>query len=195
MASELEVVNEALVKLGDNPIASLQDAGAQATAAQSLLRTTVDRLLAETPWFWALKRVQLPEVSLDAGEFDEFSEFRHVYQLPPDLIRSIGLVSCEPFALIRDRLHTDDNDPVLIYVFRADVSAWKGYFRELVVDTLAGNLAISVTDSFNRANLWLRQADRARARAMALDAQQTPPEVFDLMRVYLRGTTNPLATA
>jgi len=194
MATELEVVNEALIKLGASPIASLQDVGAQATAAQSLFRTTADRLLAETPWFWALKRVELPEVSLADGEFDEYEQFDHIYQLPSDLIRSIGLDSCQPFALIRDKLHTDDNDPVLLYVYRAEVSRWPGYFRELVVDSLAGAMAISVTDSSSRAQLWLGQADRARARAMALDAQQTPPEVIDLMRVYTRGTTNPLAT-
>lgn len=194
MSTELEVVNEALVKLGASPIASQQDVGAQATAARSIFRTTADRLLAETPWYWALKRVQLPEVALADGEFDEFEQFDHVYQLPSDLIRSIGLTSCEAFALIRDKLHTDDDDPVLAYVYRSPVSRWPGYFRELVVNMLAGNMAISVTDSSRRAQLWLGEAERSRARAMAIDAQQTPPEIIDLMRVYTQGTSNPLAT-
>jgi hypothetical protein len=194
MATDLEVVNEALVKIGASPIASLQDVGAQATAARVAYSTVVGTLLAQTPWYWALKRVQLPEVSLADGEFDEFDQFDHIYQLPSDLVRSIGLASCEPFALIRDKLHTDDNDPVLVYVFRAEVTRWPDYFRDLVVKTLAGELAISVTDSSNRANLWLSRADVARPRAMAIDAQQTPNEVLDLMRIYTRGTTNPLAT-
>lgn len=194
MATELEVVNEALIKLGASPIASLTDAGAEATAASALFRTTTDRLLAETLWYWALRKVQLSRITLEAGEFNEFAdEFEYVYQMPTDLIRSVGLASCEPFRLLRDRMYTNDKTPVLTYVFQAEVDRWPGYFRELVVDSLAGAFAISVTDSSNRAQMWMNRADRARGRAMAIDAQQTPPEVFDLMRVYLRRSTNPLA--
>lgn len=196
MASDLDVVNEALIKLGASPIASLDDAGAQATTARALFRTTTDNMLSLTLWYWALKRVQLPRISLAEGEFDEFEgDFKYVYQMPSDLIRSVGLTSCEPFRVMRDRIYTDDATPVLLYVFRAEVDRWPGYFRELVVNTLAGAFAISVTDSSNRAGLWMEMAERQRPRAMAIDAQQTPPEVFNLMRVYLQRGGNPLAVA
>src|SRR5690625_2458641 len=59
MAAHLYVVNEALSKLGASPIASMSDAGAQATAARALFRTTYTRLLAESPWNWALNKVRL----------------------------------------------------------------------------------------------------------------------------------------
>lgn len=194
MATELEVVNEALVKLGASPIASLSDAGAEAVVASALFRTTADKLLAETLWYWALRKTQLGQIILEPGEFNEFEgHFKYVYQMPTDRIRSVGLDSHEPFRLLRDRLYTNDTEPVLTYVFRAEVDRWPGYFRELVVDSLAGAFATSITDSSSRAQLWLSQADRARGRAMAIDAQQTPPEVFNLMRIYLRRSTNPLA--
>lgn len=194
MATELEVVNEALIKLGASPIASLNDAGAEATTASALFRTTADKLLAETLWYWALRKEQLSRIQLESGEFNEFeNQFEYVYQMPTDLIRSVGLDSHEPFRLLRDRMYTNDKAPVLTYVFQAEVDRWPGYFRELVVDSLAGAFATSVTDSSNRAQLWLAQADRARGRAMAIDAQQTPPEVFNLMKIYLRRSTNPLA--
>ncbi|TVR99832.1 MAG: hypothetical protein EA406_02195 [Rhodospirillales bacterium] len=193
MAGELEVVNEALIKLGASPLASLNDAGAQATTARALLRTTVTRLLSETPWFWALRKVNLPEIELGEDEFREFGRYTHVYQMPPDLIRSIGLECRSDFRLLRDRLFTRAKPAHLLYVFEAEVERWPGYFRELVVDTMAGNMAISVTDSANRAQMWMDKANQARQRAMAIDAQQTPPEVFNLMQVYLRRTSNPLA--
>lgn len=195
MASELDVVNEALVKLGANPIASLNDVGAAATAARVTFETVKERLLAETPWYWALKRVQLPEVSLASGEYDEYPDYDHIYQLPSGMIRALGLVDHEPFAILRDRLHTSSDDPVLVYVFEAEVSRWPGYFRSVVVKTLASELAVAVTDITSRAQWWAEQARQERARAMAIDAQQTPPWVFDLMRVYLRQTVNPLAGA
>jgi hypothetical protein len=65
----------------------------------------------------------------------------------------------------------------------------------VVVKTLASELAVAVTDITSRAQWWAEQARQERARAMAIDAQQTPPWVFDLMRVYLRQTVNPLAGA
>jgi len=194
VASDLDVVNEALVKLGASPIASLQDAGAQATSARLLFDTLRDRLLAETPWYWALRRQPLSQLSLGV-EYDEFPDLEYVYELPTDRIRVIGLVSRSPFALVRTRLHTSDSEAVVVYTFRAAVGAWPGYFREAVSDALAANLAIAVTDSTRRRDRWETAADRSRVRAMALDAQQTPPEIFDLMRVYVEGTTNPLATA
>lgn len=194
MATELEVVNEALIKLGASPIASLSDAGAEATVASALFRTTADRLLSETLWYWALRKAQLVRISLAAGEFNEFADqFKYVYQMPTDLIRSVGLDSHERFSLLRDRMYTDDDAPVLTYVFQAEVNRWPGYFRELVVDSLAGAFATSVTDQADRAQVWMQRADRARGRAMAIDAQQTPPEVFNLMRIYLRRSNNPLA--
>lgn len=193
MTSKLQVVNEALVKIGASPIASLADAGAQATTAATLFDTISDRLLAETPWYWALRRQPLSQLSLGA-EYDEFPEFEYVYELPSDKIRVLGLTSCDAFALMRTRLHTSDKEPVVVYVFRADVELWPGYFREAVVNQLAADFSISVTDSSNRRQVWAQEARTSRNRAMALDAQQTPPEIFELMRVYERGTTNPLVS-
>jgi len=193
MTTSLAVVNEALIKLGASPIASLDDAGAQATAASALFKTTKDNLLAQTPWFWALKKVELARISLADGEFNEYADYSYVYQLPSDRIRLLGLETCERFRVMRDRLWTNDKAPVLLYVYDAPISAWPGYFREIVVDYLAGKMAISVTDSSSRANLWLSVADQGRVRAMSLDAQQTPVEVFALMQVYLRSSNNPLA--
>lgn len=194
MSTELQVVNEALIKLGATPIASLEDSGAQATTARALFDTTRDRLLAETAWHFALKKVDLPELSLDEDDFNEHSDYAHIYQMPSDRVRSLGLESKAPFRLLRDRLWTDDQPAVLVYVYRADVEDWPGYFRDVVVDTLAAAFATAVTDTVNRAEYWGRRADVGRGRAMSVDAQQTPPEIFDLMRVYLRRSHNPLAT-
>lgn len=194
MSDELQVVNEALIKLGATPIASLNDAGAQATTARVLFNTTRDRVLSETAWHFALKKVELPEISLAEGEYNEVEGFRYVYQLPDDRIRSLGLASKRPFRLMRDRLWTDDKPAVLVYVFRAEIADWPGYFRDVVVDTLAGNFATAITDSANRAQMWMAKAEQGKVRAMSIDAQQTPPEIFNLMRVYLRQSYNPLAS-
>lgn len=193
MGMRLEVVNEALIKLGASPIASLRDAGAQATSARALYRTTYTRLLAETPWFWALKKVELPQLA--DVDFHAYEQFEYVRQLPSDLIRSVGLDCGSPFRVIGKHLYSDAAPAVLLYVADTAAEDWPGYFRELVVDSLAGQMAISVTDSTQRAAYWSDQAAKARARAMAIDAQQTPPEVIDLMRIYTRRRANPLATA
>jgi|SRR5690625_672258 len=193
MAAHLEVVNEALIKLGASPIASMSDAGAQATAARALFRTTYTRLLAETPWYWALNKVELPKLA--SVDYHAFDRFEYVYQLPSDLIRSVGLDCYCAFRVMGDRLYTNADPAALLYVADTQAEKWPGYFRELVVDSLASRMAISVTDSTNRAVYWSDQANNSRARAMAIDAQQTPPEILNLMRIYMRRHPNPLATA
>lgn len=188
--SALDVVNEALVKLGAAPIASFEDAGAQASAARAIYRTTATRLMAETTWFWAMDIVRLPQL---AGDVQKFDRYKYVYQLPTDNIRVIGMKNGRDFRILGDKLHTTESEVNLLYIKDVPEDRWPGYFRELVVDTLASVLAISVTDSSERAQIWGATAKTSRSRAMAIDAQQTPPDVLDLMRIYTRRYANPLA--
>lgn len=194
MADKLSVYNEALVRLGVSPIATLTDSSAQALSAASLLDDTARRCLAAFPWSFATREVALSELVLDEEEYSS-TEFDRAFQLPSDRVRVLGLRDRSPFFLSGDRLYTDGKQPRLVYIRDAGVSLWTPLFRKWVVMELAAALAITLTDNVQRADMFYSLAPRAAMEARAVDSQETPQYVFDLMAYYRAGQRNPLGAA
>jgi hypothetical protein len=192
--SELAVVNEALVRLGVPPVGALSELNAQGVSASTLLETTRQELIADHPWSFALREAALSELSLSNSD-ERLIGYDHVYQLPPGILRIIGLRSRSPYRISADQLYTNAKDAELVYLEDVGVSYWPPHFRRALVFSLAAAMALPITDSTSRADLYYSQARQGLQRARAIDSQQVPSEVFNLMRVYTRGSHNPLAGA
>lgn len=192
MTDQLSVVNEALVRLGVPPIASLSGPEAQSLALSTLYQTTIEELISDFPWSFAVREATLSELSIDPLDL-RVGGYQYVYQLPNDLLRVVGLRSYDRYRLSGDQLFANDREARLVYIAEAPEQTWPPYFRQAAVMSLAAAAAISITDSSNRADLFYREAQRMRARARSLDSQQAPAEVFNLMRVYAERSPNPLA--
>jgi len=192
MASKLEVINDGLVRLGVPPLASLSDQSAQALAADSIYTTIKEAALSEHPWSFAYREQLLPKITLPEADLRAI-EYEYVYQLPNDYLRVLGLRSYYFYQLAGDQLYSNDEEAHLLYILNADEAAWPAYFSKLVSYQFAGAVAISLTEQTSRAELMFNLAESQRRRARATDSLQTPPHVFNLMRVYSKRTNNPLA--
>lgn len=194
MSSSLTVINEGLVRLGVPPLSSLADQSAQAMSAANIYTTTREAELAEHPWSFALREVMLSKVvSVPGGS--RSTEFDYAYQMPGGTLRVLGLRSLDTFRLAGDQLFTNDREARLVYVSDVPESAWPSYFARLVSLSFGAAVAVTLTDSESRAALLYQQSDAERRRARVTDSQQTPPYVFNLMRIYLRRSSNPLVHA
>jgi len=191
-ASSLEVINDGLVRLGVPPLASLSDRSAQALAADSIYQTIRESLLSEHPWSFALREEQLAKLALEPEELRS-TEFTYAYQLPYDSLRILGLRSTDQFRLAGDQLYTNDKEVRLVYVRNVTEEKWPSYFSKLVSYSFAAAVAISLTEQTTRAQLMEALAAEQRRTARSVDSSQTPPYVFNLMRIYTRRTHNPLA--
>lgn len=191
MATKLGMINQALIRIGAEPVSSLDAAGAQALVASTLYDTIVQRLLAQTPWTFALAGQRLARITGNNNR-QIFKRYEYAYTLPADSVRILGLESLARFQLAQNTLYTDDDKPNLVYVANVPPSYFAAYFTDLVVHELAASFAISITDTTSRADLYQAYVRRMKPRAMAIDAQQTPPEVFNLMQVYTRASVNPI---
>lgn len=192
--TDLAVINDAIVRVGAQPLASLADQTAQALSAQQIYDGVRQNLLAAHPWTFALRLERISSIVVPPAD-RRWTYFEHVYQLPPDCLRVLGLRDGGPYQIAGDQLYTDCPDAELVYIKDVPVSAWAPYFRQLVVLELAAAFAIPLTDSSSRSDIYFREAQQQRRIAMTIDSQQVPPWVFDLMRIYTRPTYNPLATA
>lgn len=194
LQSDLSIVNQALVRIGANPVPTLESFEAQSVTAANLFQTISENVTSMHPWAHALRSAELSQLSVDE-EDRRWHEYRYVFQLPNDRIRILGLESLSSFRIAGDRLFTDDEHARAVYIARTNPQSWPANFVHLVVLECAAAFAISVTDSANRAQMYMAEAREQRSRAMAEDSQQTPPWVFNLMRIYARERINPLATA
>lgn len=194
MASQLSIINAALVRLGATPLASLEDGTAQAVTAAALFSQVSDELLADFPWSFALREQDLSRVVLGPDDA-RLLGFQYAYQLPPECLRVLGLRCLSPFQLAGDQLYTSANAARLVYLRRVGVSAWSATFARLVTLELAAAFSMPITQSAQLAGIFYNEASAARPRARSLDSQQTPTHVFDLMRAYTRPSMNPLAGA
>lgn len=194
MSSSLDVINEGLVRLGVPPLSSTSDQSAQALAADQIYATTKEAALAEHPWSFAYREVELPKLLLADADIRS-TEYQFAYQLPIDRLRVLGLRSHDRFNIAGDQLYTNDSKARLVYIADVSESGWPGYFRKMVAFQFAAAVAITLTENDNRAQLMYTLAGEQRRSARSTDSSQTPPYVFNLMRVYLRQTYNPLGGA
>src|SRR5689334_9780522 len=81
----VELCSAALLKLGAQPIASLDDAGAEAACARTLYPIVRDGLLVLHPWSFSLAAAQL-----DPDPTPPLADFSFSFALPADHLRTIS---------------------------------------------------------------------------------------------------------
>jgi len=190
---DLAVVNEALVRLGEPPLESLDEAEqtAAATAARYLYQPTVDRLLASHPWGFNRQfavLVRLADVpALGIG-------FRNAFLLPGGVLRIVApFVGGYPepeWSRGGDVLYLDapalDQPVELEYHGRVDPAFWTPAFREAAGIALAASWAVTISDDVARAKTLQEQAEFALARARHASALEHPIQALPVGRLAAR---------
>ena len=177
--SALALCSRALLKIGAQPIASLEEGTAEAEVAANIYPGVRDALLSAHPWSFATGQAALP---LLAGL--PVADHAHAYQLPAGFLRALsagngGRGRGIPYRLHEDRLHTDAGQVVLTYVFRPEEAAFPPFFAAALVARLAAEFCIPLTESSTRAELLFRLADAELRAARQADSQQATPRAFE----------------
>lgn len=189
LSDKIAICSEASVTIGGAPITSLEDGSAEATAAALAYDRVVNARLS---WAWSFNR-KLATLARLAGTMPAGSTHTARYALPSDhFITIVPSVNGDPvpaeegWEVVDGVLHlsADANDLVTLrYHGRVDESAWPPLFRQAVVLALAAELATSVRESAQLAQLQLTRAEAEFARARAASAQQAPAKGLPLGRL------------
>jgi hypothetical protein len=183
--SALALCSRALLKIGAQPIASLDEGTAEAEVAANLYPGIRDALLSAHPWNFATAQATLPRL---AGV--PVADYSHAYQLPAGFLRALsagglGAGRGAVYRIVEDRLHADAPEVTLTYVFRPEEQEFPPYFASALVARLAAEFCIPLTESTARAELLFRLAELELRAARSTDAQQDTPhglEDFPLIR-------------
>lgn len=189
MASQVEICNRALTKLGAARITSLDDANKSARAMAALWDTVRRAELRVRNWSFALRRALLPALSAAPAW-----GFARAFQLPADFLRLVqvndvfvapGLADYRsgddsPYAIEGMSLSTDFGAPLkLRYI--ADVTDTAA-FDALFVEALAAKLAYEAAYDINQSNQGREAAaqdyKQALLNASRANAVERPPQGF-----------------
>jgi hypothetical protein len=168
----LELCSRALLRIGTQAIASLDDGTAEAEIASGLYGGTRDALLSAHPWSFATGQEALPRLAAVPA-----ADFRCAFQLPPGFLRALSAGGAGSgrglaYRLLEDRLHADAEQVTLTYVFRPDESGFPAFFAAALVARLSAEFCIPLTENTARAQLLANQAEAELRAARRADSQQ-----------------------
>lgn len=180
MASDVSICSNALIMLGQKPIASFTQAGAAAQAASNLYPDAKRDFLRSHPWNAAIKRRVLAPLAA-APEFGAYAQF----QLPEDWLRTLSAEdSAEQGLDFRQEgrrllLLTSTNAVYLRYVAQVAESEWDAKMVEAMTVKMAALMAYAITSSASLAESLASQAKTALREAKSIDGQEDPPEAIE----------------
>lgn len=181
MPGRIDIVNMALTRLGEKPIAALTEDTELADIVEANYEGVLDSLLCEHDWSFAKKKVQLARLAVAP-----VNEWAYAYQLPADRIgpplniydsTGTGIRPAGDYEVFGgDQVHTDYETVVAEYPFRPDESLLPPMFVQALADRLAHKLALSITDDSGIHQIRLDEAERSMRRAKSRDDRMDAPK-------------------
>lgn len=178
MASEVEIANRALQRLGEGRITALTEASVSARAITTAFATVRDAELRAHPWNFSVKRAQLAA----SGTAPAFGP-ANAFALPSDFLRllpqDVGRQANDSDWVIEGQsILTDDSTPLEIrYVRRVtDPNQMDPLFREALALRLAKELCEQITQSNTKIQLINSDYQAIIAKARNADAMEVPAE-------------------
>ena len=178
MSSPITICSNALLMLGDNPIASFDEDNDRARLASNLWPMARDAMLRRHPWNCAIQRVVLsPLVTAPAFGFN------YQFELPGDWLRTLSIGDEGERPRYRQegrRILMDESACRLRYVFRNENTAtWDAVLIEAMTKVMRGLFAYPIAQSASLEELVKREVAAVMRDARAIDGLEDEPEAMD----------------
>lgn len=176
--TKIDLCSRALVKLGANPIASFNEATAEAKVCAQLYDPTLESLLAAYPWRFALGKAELACLNTTPT-----ADYRYAYQLPYDCVRVLSAGNGAKsqglkYKIIGNTLNTNAEQVIISYISRPDEAAFPPFFCNALITRLAAELCLPLTESTTRTDYMYQRAEEEFKSAKLTDSQQDIPACF-----------------
>lgn len=171
MASKVDLISNALILIGDNPINSLTGSGRAQQVGNNLYDNIVQNELTKHRWGFARTKAQLSLTT----ETPVDQEWRSIYQLPSDLLVLIRLYPSTSYQVLGDKVYTNVSQELHCeYITNVDESNWPVYFSKMIEYALAKDFATSIRDSSSSRGEMTNEYMNASRMARFTDSQQHP---------------------
>lgn len=177
--TSISLCSKALLKIGAATITSFEEGTAEAEVAANLYPYIRDGLLSSYPWSFAVTQTRLPRL-----QDVPVADYKYAYSLPNDFLRIISAGAGArgrgiEYRIVENTLHTDLQNVILTYIFRPDEYNFPAYFCEALINKLAFEFCIPLTESTSRTEFLGKLYEDAVKQARSVDAQQDTPSRFE----------------
>jgi len=171
--SDVGICNSALYKLGADRITALTDDTKEGRLCNEQYSKLRDEVLRAHPWNFAIKRVELAQIS----ETPVF-EWAYVYQLPNDCLRVLQAETKDVIYAVEGRkVYSDESTMYIKYIGQiTDTATFDPQFAEALACRLAADIAYAITQSATVAQTMWEAYNSALRVARSCDAQEGTPE-------------------
>jgi hypothetical protein len=174
MATDIEICNSALIKVGAGRIVSLDEDSASARLCKEQYPKVLLDLLRAHPWSFAIKRVQLAETT--QPEYGYVSAF----QLPNDCLRVLEMEGHETIEWRKEgRTIVTDASTVKIKYISSNIPPgnFDNNFAEALAAKIAADICYSLVQSVTLREQLMNEAQMKLAQARSFDSQEGSPRV------------------
>jgi hypothetical protein len=168
--SVVQIVNNALIKIGASTILTLTENSEAARAANLIYEQVRDASIRDHVWNFAIRRVELAQNST-APAF----EFSYQYNLPSDCLRVLQMEDMGMYYKIEGgKLLTDEGTAKILYLSRVeDVNLFDALFVEALSARIAAELSVTLSESNTLYSNMMEMYQRKIADARSMDAQES----------------------
>jgi len=186
--STVTVANAALAELGIKPISNFDETSLAARTLNTNFTNILEEVLGSYPWRFTRQRAELTRLVDPAP-----APYESLYQIPAGTLNVITVYEGEQkvlFERFEDRIATFTPESSTDTV-EAEISAtvgpdqWPAYFRRAFILTLAGALAMPLTQDERTAAYFQSEGEKKILRAQSRDAQGRTPSRIDT-KLFIR---------
>lgn len=167
--SQVEICSNALILIGDKPLANLNEDRDGAVVAKNLYETTVRSLLTSHRWRFAIKKASLSQLTTTP-----VNEWTYQYQLPTDHISTIRTYPSSSYEIFEDKLLSNNTSVELDYIFRINENYFPPYFTEALEYLMASKMCVPVTGEGARAKAYFSMYLDKLSQARSTDSMGRP---------------------
>jgi hypothetical protein len=179
MAAKIDIVNGALIELGETPLQSLTEDTESAITANYVYDQVYHDLLSKAPWRFAVTKQTLSQLVATP-----LNEWAYQYQIPSECVRVMRVYPDQDYDIYGTSIYAQSSELAVDYVAKVDEAVLPPYFVRLLVLELAVRMSISITASAQAKGTLVQEKQLQFAAALAADAQQRPNRPF-LSRPFL----------
>lgn len=182
MASDVSIVNAALIKLGEATITALTEDSKPARLANAVYSDIRDAILSAHPWNFAIA-----EASLAADGTDPTWTYDYRYALPETPVKCLRVLRIEDddqegveWEVFGRYIYTDEGAPLRIkYLSQVtDAGQYPPHFVEVFAARLAAELAEALKQSSTMTQAMWELYERKLREARTVDAQEGTPQTI-----------------
>jgi len=168
--TDIDIASNALLLIGENPIASFTEDTVAALIAANLYSSSYESLLTLHPWRFASTKAILSRLTATPT-----NQWNYAFQLPADFLVAQHVdEGNDNYQIYADKLYSNNETMILDYTYKPDESFLPAYFTQLLELRLASVFAIPITESATRGEYYAGLAEKQLQKAKTIDSQSTP---------------------